>query len=361
MKHTDISRIMEIMGSINPDSKKLIEQKSNFFDMDNRPNEVTKDVDELNFNEFETGAHLEELRNALQTNKTISVAFVKKDNTVRHMAVRRYLKAYVGSDAEKTDRQQNIEENNNIKYVIDMNIYIKTLRETGSKEVAAKKAWRAINLENVLGFMAKGKFYDLREENNIMERYGEEIYNSLTKSMTHAMEQENAEAEHGVNELNESKQLRRKIIVTESQLKRLAVLKEYNNYNYPAGADADSSAPWHENSPMEDEYEDFGIEKNKNGGWYVLTLNSKNGGHYELDLASLFPENDENLEDITNRLDNLKTNPELQEQLSSIIRDYVGENPDIEWEYDEYEPDPDAEYDDRGGDNPADDYVNERM
>jgi hypothetical protein len=45
-------------------------------------------------------------------------------------------------------------------------------------------------LGNVLGFLVAGKFKDLRQENNIQERFGEEVYNSLTKSMVRAMDAE---------------------------------------------------------------------------------------------------------------------------------------------------------------------------
>jgi hypothetical protein len=58
------------------------------------------------------------------------------------------------------------------------------------KAMASKGAWRSINLKNVLGFMVGGQFIDLRDENDIMGRYGEDVYTSLTKSMTDAMNQE---------------------------------------------------------------------------------------------------------------------------------------------------------------------------
>jgi hypothetical protein len=67
--------------------------------------------------------------------------------------------------------------------------------EEGAKAEAAKKAWRSINLKEVLGFLVGGNFVDLRAENSIMERYGEEIYNSLTNGMVRAMEAEQGEGE----------------------------------------------------------------------------------------------------------------------------------------------------------------------
>jgi hypothetical protein len=59
-----------------------------------------------------------------------------------------------------------------------------------AKAEASKVAWRSISLENVLGFMVRGNFVDLRDENDIMNRFGEEVYNSLTKSMKNALAQD---------------------------------------------------------------------------------------------------------------------------------------------------------------------------
>jgi hypothetical protein len=79
-----------------------------------------------------------------------------------------------------------------------MNSYIKKLKELrgmgvddgDAKMEAAKGAWRTINLETVLGFMVRGQFIDLRDENNIMDRFGEDVYNSLTKSMKNVLAQD---------------------------------------------------------------------------------------------------------------------------------------------------------------------------
>jgi hypothetical protein len=40
-----------------------------------------------------------------------------------------------------------------------------------------------------------GNFVDLRDENDIMNRFGEEIYNSLTKGMVGAMQADQADVE----------------------------------------------------------------------------------------------------------------------------------------------------------------------
>lgn len=140
-------------------------------------------------------------------NITVSVAFVKKDGTVRHMAFRRNLKSYEKSDKEKTDAQINVLKNNNLMNVYDTNVYIKTKKETGDPALAAKSSFRNFKLENVLAFLCGGEVFDMRDNNKIKERFGEEVYNSLTKSMVSALEKDEAEGEIGMKRdetMNES-------------------------------------------------------------------------------------------------------------------------------------------------------------
>jgi hypothetical protein len=186
------------------------------------------EIDEMDYQSFHGDEHLQDLRDSINKNKTVSVAYVKKDGTVRHMAARKFLKAYVPSTAEKTEKQLNQDENNDQKTVIDMNVYIKKKRETGDAALAAKMSWRKINLKDVLGFMAGGQFYDLREENQIMERFGEEVHGQLTKSMIKSLEQDNQEVEVEVPQDNEQEQPvepmnegKRKVRLTESELVNL--------------------------------------------------------------------------------------------------------------------------------------------
>lgn len=127
-------------------------------------------------------------------NITTSVAFVKKDGTVRHIAFRRSIKAYEASTAEKTDAQINVLKNNNLMNVVDTNAYIRALKELGDSASASKKAFRNFKLENVLAFMASGQMFDMRGENNILERFGEEVYGQLTKSMENALSRDERES-----------------------------------------------------------------------------------------------------------------------------------------------------------------------
>jgi hypothetical protein len=160
------------------------------------------DMDEMDYESFHNDENLQILRDALNKNKMVSVAFVKVDNkTVKHMLIRRTLSSYVASQREKTDAQMNVESNNDIKRVVDISTYKKLLKKFKSenpniedvqelKQMAAKGSWRTINLKSVLGFLVGGRFIDLRDENEIMDRFGEEIYGSLTKSMINTMNQE---------------------------------------------------------------------------------------------------------------------------------------------------------------------------
>jgi hypothetical protein len=159
------------------------------------------DIMELDHEELKNSPRFEEFRTALAKNINVSVAYVKNDGTVRHMLVKRYLSSYVPSEKERTEKQMAINQTHDVKRVIDLNAYNKSLRETGDKELSAKKAWRTINLDNVLGFMVRGNFIDLRDENEIKDRFGEDVHNSLTKSMVSAMQANQAEVAAEVPEM----------------------------------------------------------------------------------------------------------------------------------------------------------------
>jgi hypothetical protein len=159
------------------------------------------DIMELDHEELKNSPRFEEFRKALAKNVNVSVAYVKNDGTVRHMLVKRYLSSYVPSEKERTEKQMAINQTHDVKRVIDLNAYNKSLRETGDKELSAKKAWRTINLDNVLGFMVRGNFIDLRDENEIKDRFGEDVHNSLTKSMVSAMQANQAEVAAEVPEM----------------------------------------------------------------------------------------------------------------------------------------------------------------
>lgn len=144
----------------------------------------------LTHQDFQNSEDLSELRNAIDSNKIVSVAFVKKDGTVRHMAIKKQLSSYVASERPKSEKQINVDSNNDLKTVVDINSYIKCVKGGMDKSMAASKSFRKVTLANVLGFLVGGKFKDLRQENDIQERFGDVVYNSLTKSMVKAMDAE---------------------------------------------------------------------------------------------------------------------------------------------------------------------------
>ena len=153
--------------------------------------ESENEIDEISYDDYMSGETLQPLRNAFDKNQMVGVAYVLKNGSVRHMSAKRNIKSYVRSNAEKTEKQANVESNNDIKRVVDFSLYRKNLRANGGdKEMAAKSCWRTINLKDVLGFSVGSRFIDLRQENDILNRFGETINNSLTKSMQRAIEME---------------------------------------------------------------------------------------------------------------------------------------------------------------------------
>jgi hypothetical protein len=173
--------------------------------------ERTVDED-LDFESFRADENLEGLRKAIDANRLVTVLFVKKDGTIKQMLIKKFLSSYVRSENPKTELQQDVFKNNNLKAVIDMGQYRQNLRELRAenpgmddneiKKMAGDKAWKRISLPNVLGFLTGGKFIDLRDENQIMERFGEQVYNSLTPSMVRAVEQENQANQGNEEEVN---------------------------------------------------------------------------------------------------------------------------------------------------------------
>ena len=206
------------------------------------------EIDELDYEGYKTSEGFQPLRDAIKKNQTVSVVFVKKDGTVRPMAIRRSLKSHVFSDRPKTDIQRNIQKTYDLKRFIDINAYIRALRELGDSESAAKISWRTVPLHDTLGFLAGGHFYDVREENEIMERFGEEVYNSLTPNMAKAVEAQQAQAEadleqenageeqapeEPINE-NKSNNMKRVVKLTNSELNKVIkkVLKEQEEQQF---------------------------------------------------------------------------------------------------------------------------------
>jgi hypothetical protein len=125
----------------------------------------------------------EQVKKSFNGGQILSVVYVKKDGSIRPMAFSKFTKAYKPSESPKSDKQANILANNNLMVGYDRNLFKKLKRELGNDEEAAKGSWRRFKLDTVLGFLAGGQFFDMRDENRIKDRFGELVYNQLTPSM----------------------------------------------------------------------------------------------------------------------------------------------------------------------------------
>lgn len=173
----------------------------------------------------------EKVKDNFYKNITISVAFVKKDGTVRHMAFRRNLKSYKKSDAPKTDAQINMLKNNKLLNVYDTNVFIKKKRELGSDDLAAKESFRNINLGNVLAFLTGGELFDMREKNRIKERFGDDVYHSLTKGMVAVMRNDEQSSELETKQNESISHNKEKSYIRESILRIKGINKKMDDFS----------------------------------------------------------------------------------------------------------------------------------
>jgi hypothetical protein len=145
----------------------------------------------LSRQDFNTSDDLSDLRKAINSNRIVSVAFFNMSkNEVSIRAIRKNLDLYVPSDRPKTEKQMNVDANNDLLTIVDVNTHNALIRSGMSRREAARKCWRKFRLNNVLGFLVGGKFKDLREENDIMERFGEEVYGEINPAMERALQNE---------------------------------------------------------------------------------------------------------------------------------------------------------------------------
>lgn len=128
-----------------------------------------------------------EVKKAMVLNKIISVAFVRRDGSVRHMAFMSKTNNYEKSDRQQTQKMIDVAINNNLLKIIDVNLYNKEFRISGDRGKAASAGWRSFKLDEVLAFMIGGVLYDMRDENKILKRYGKDVYNLLTNNMVKAL------------------------------------------------------------------------------------------------------------------------------------------------------------------------------
>lgn len=146
---------------------------------------------------------------------------------IRVINFKKYTKFYQKSDAPKTDAQKYMSSNNNLFLCYDIAIYsenkdeffesildkilqenpemdeyeAKNIAEREAKIKAAAKAYRTFKWDNVIAFMCAGVVADCREINDIMNRFGEEAYNSLTPNMLRFLNSKNDSAKESAEEL----------------------------------------------------------------------------------------------------------------------------------------------------------------
>jgi len=161
----------------------------------------------------------------LHNNIIMSVAFVKRTNgEMRHMCFKKKIN-YPGRGGNP-ENQGTVNANYNLLTIADLNKYITNLHLfNGNKEWSAKECYRKISLDNVLGFLCGRHFYDMRDENDILNRFGEESYNQLTKGMigTIAREQEVLAMEENPQHepINEIRVIKFKSVINEDKIKQL--------------------------------------------------------------------------------------------------------------------------------------------
>ena len=153
----------------------------------------------------------------------------------------------------------------------------------------------------------------------------------------------------------EAKKLERIDLLKEHKKKikrELRLLKEYDNFNYPSGADADPNAPWNQvDSPeYSGNFEIIG-DAGEISDVNIKLIDDEGGtaSAYLDEMLQYFDEIEyEKIENYFRKALLMNPRPEgFDKILSKVVNKYY-ENADVEFERDEYEPDndPDFERDD---------------
>lgn len=101
-------------------------------------------------------------------------------------------------------------------------------------------------------------------------------------------------------------------------------LKEYNNWDYPAGADADPSAPWHQSDPPE--IQDWEYDGNNN---LTFHADQNTEPHYE-DLEDVIPED---AHDVWSAIE-ADPNADITQLIKPYVEAWISNNESsIEWDF----------------------------
>lgn len=102
-------------------------------------------------------------------------------------------------------------------------------------------------------------------------------------------------------------------------------LNEYNNWDYPAGADADRNAPWHQSDSPE--ISDWDIDKNLTITFYT---NASGVEPYQQDLDMVVPEE---AHEVWSAVEANSNDPKIPELIKPYVDKWIANNESsIEWE-----------------------------
>lgn len=116
-------------------------------------------------------------------------------------------------------------------------------------------------------------------------------------------------------------------------------INEYDNFNYPAGADANPNAPWNQ---TDDSISDIEINYDKRYPYtFTIEVHSKNGAYATYDGFNLLDRSkDQELHNFFDEYGDTKelsfntvNSPEFINMAKKLFYDVIGDN--VEWEYDE--------------------------
>jgi len=137
----------------------------------------------------------------------------------------------------------------------------------------------------------------------------------------------------------------------ENQLK---LLKEYNNYDYPAGADADPSAPWNQVENDYPKFDDFEIEEDGDTleTFYIKAIGNDGDSYASDSLLNILGGLEVGEEvvqyfekSLIEKGDEGDPSPELHTKLTNIIGKWFERVANVQWEEREA-PEPDFNTDD---------------
>lgn len=138
----------------------------------------------------------------------------------------------------------------------------------------------------------------------------------------------------------EVSKLHKKTLLENRKAEIEKLLKEYNNYDYPAGADADPNAPWNQ-SEENPEFDSLEIEQNGDtlDTFYIKVIGNSGTSHASNSLLEILEELQSN-EEIMQYFEGAlmekgagnAPSPELNARLTEIASDWFANVADVQGE-----------------------------